>query len=116
MSTEPHIADAESKFFVLNVTPDFCKVGKNVVAFDPMQTLDLEEAGYSSTVTARSKNVLLTKSVIDGVQGNAGKGLQSGVSLGDGNVQITTGSATVLIQNRMTARDGDLCLMNVKRS
>lgn len=27
---ERHIADAEDQFFVLNVTPDFCKVGKEL--------------------------------------------------------------------------------------
>ena len=37
MSPERHIADGESQFVVLNVTPDFCKVGKKIVAFDICQ-------------------------------------------------------------------------------
>ena len=31
MSTEKHIADAESGFMVVNVVPDFCIVGKQVI-------------------------------------------------------------------------------------
>lgn len=114
MSNEPHIADAESNFYVLNVTPDFCIVNGEVCPFDPMQYLTPERASYSNSVFARDKKVLLVDSLTAGIQGNAGNGIQSKVSLADGDVQMVTGSSNVIIENRMTVRHGDLCLMNVK--
>ena len=114
MSTEPHIADAEDEFFVISVTPDMCKVGKYVVAFDPMQKLSSEEGNYSSSVFSRDEKVLLVDSVIDGMKGNAGKGLKSGVAVKGGHAKILEGSKTVIIEDRLTARDGDEVDMNVK--
>ena len=113
MSTEPHIADAEDGFFVLAVTPDMCRVGKQIVAFKPMQILSPEQAAFSTTVFARDEKVLLLKSVISGVKGNAGKGVISGVAVRSGNVEIKEGSTTVIIEDRKTARDGDEVDMNV---
>ncbi len=113
MSTEPHIADAESAFFVLAVTPDMCKVGNTVVAFKPMQTLPPEQARFSTSVFARDEKVLLLNSVISGVKGNAGKGIISGVAVTSGNVEVKQGSSTVVIEDRLTARDGDEVDMNV---
>jgi hypothetical protein len=113
MSSEPHIADAESGFFTLAVTPDMCKVGKVIVAFKSMQILSPEEASYSTTVFARDEKVLLLKSVIDGVKGNAGKGIVSGVAVKCGHVEIKQASSTVIIEDRLTARDGDEVEMNV---
>lgn len=114
MSTEPHIADAEEEFFVISVTPDMCQVGKSIVAFEPMQNLSFEEGAYSATVFSRDEKILLVDSVIDGVKGNAGKGLKSGVAVKDGHVKVMEGSQTVFIEDRMTARDGDEVDMNVK--
>ncbi len=113
MSTEPHIADAEEEFFVISVTPDICKVGKSIVAFEPMQTLVPEEGNYSSTVFSRDEKILLVDSVIGGVKGNAGKGLKSGVAVKSGHVKVMEGSQTVIIEDRLTARDGDEVDMNV---
>lgn len=113
MST-PHIADAEQAFFVMAVTPDMCKVGKSIVAFKPFQFLPPEEKAYARTVFARGEKVLMVKSIISGVFGNAGKGLESKVSLMDGDSKVTEGSHTVLVEGRMTARDGDEVDMNVK--
>lgn len=114
MSMERHIADGESSFVVLNVTPDFCKVGKNVVPFDICQTLQPEEADYARSVYARSEPVILITSMIDRVQGNAGSGLASGVSLGAGHTKVVEGYGTVLIESRMAARHDDLAEMNGK--
>ncbi len=113
MSTEPHVADAEEEFFVISVTPDMCKVGKYVVAFDPMQNLSFEEGGYSAKTYSRDEKILLVDSVIDGVKGNAGKGLKSKVAVKDGHVKVLEGSKTVIIEDRLTARDGDEVDMNV---
>jgi hypothetical protein len=113
MSDEPHIADAENSFFVLAVTPDICKVGKAIVAFKPFQTLPPEKAAYTTTVYARDEKVLLLDSLIKGVKGNAGKGIKSGVSLRKGHTQVIEGSQTVIIEDRLTARNGDEVEMNV---
>jgi hypothetical protein len=114
MSTEPHIADADDEFFVISVTPDMCKVGKYVVAFDPMQTLSSEESDYSAKTFSRDEKILLVDSIIDGVKGNAGKGLKSNVAVKNGHVKVLGGSRTVIIEDRLTARDGDEVDMNVK--
>ncbi len=113
MSTEPHIADAEDEFFVISVTPDMCKVGKKIVAFEPMQNLSFQEGGYSTKTFSRDEKILLIDSVIDGVKGNAGKGLKSKVAVKDGHVKVLEGSQTVIIEDRLTARDGDEVDMNV---
>jgi hypothetical protein len=110
--TKPHIADAEQAFFVIAVTPDMCKVGKSIVAFKPMQFLPPEEKAYARTVFARGEKVLMVKSIIAGVTANAGKGLDSKVSLMSGHSKIVEGSHTVLVEGRMTARDGDEVDMN----
>jgi|JI10StandDraft_1071094.scaffolds.fasta_scaffold28168_2 hypothetical protein len=112
MSDSPHIADAEQAFFVIAVTPDMCRVGKKIVAFKPVQFLPPEERAYSTTVFARGEKVLMVKSIISGVTGNAGKGLASQVSLRSGHSKIVEGSRTVLVQGRRVARDGDEVDMN----
>lgn len=114
MSTERHIADGETSFVILNVTPDFCQVGNCVVAFDISQTLAPQKADYATSVFARSEPVILIGSIIDQVQGNAGTGVASGVSLGGGHSKVIEGSETVLIESRKTARHNDLVEMNCK--
>jgi hypothetical protein len=113
MST-PHIADAEATFFVMAVTPDMCKVGKSIVAFKPFQFLPPEEKAYSTSVFARGEKILMVKSIIADVLGNAGKGVKSEVSLMAASSKVTEGSHTVLVEGRMTARDGDEADMNGK--
>ncbi len=90
-----------------------CRVGKNIVAFKPMQILSSEESAFSTSVFAPDEKILLLKSVIDGVKGNAGKGLMSGVAVKSGHVEIKEGSNTVIIEDRLAARDGDEADMNV---
>jgi hypothetical protein len=112
MSDTPHIADAEQDFFVMAITPDMCKVGKSIVAFKPVQYLPPEEKHYATTVFARDEKVLMIKSIIDGMKGNAGKGLKSGVSGKDGHTKIMEGCSNVIIEDRLAARDGDEVCMN----
>ena len=114
MADEPHIADAEAAFYVLAVTPDFCEVHGSICPFDPVRILPPERQSYSASVHARDERVLLVDSIIQGTEGNDGEGAWSGVSLEDGDVLILEGSETVFIEDRQVARDGDLCLMNVK--
>ncbi|TDR39314.1 uncharacterized protein DUF4150 [Tahibacter aquaticus] len=112
MSMEPHIADAETPFMVISVTPDFCRVGSKIVPFDIVALLPPEQANYARTVSAHSEKVLMIDSIIAGVVGNAGAGVQSEVSLAAGNVKITSGSDTVFVEGRKAARHGDTCEMN----
>lgn len=107
-----HIADAEGDFTISNVTPDFCKVGKDVIPFDISRTLKPENANYAKSVFARGEKTLTIQSIIAGVDGNAGKGVKSGVSLGDGNSQVQEGSGSVFIEGKKAARHGDEVEMN----
>ncbi|HEY5798651.1 MAG TPA: PAAR-like domain-containing protein [Burkholderiaceae bacterium] len=112
MSLERHIADAETAFVVLNVTPDFCRVGAAIVPFDICQILPPERAQYATSVFARSEKVLMVDSLIAGVLGNAGQGVGSTVSLGAGHSRVMAGATSVFIESRMAARHDDLVEMN----
>jgi NADPH-dependent glutamate synthase beta subunit-like oxidoreductase len=109
---EKHIADAEHSFVIVNVTPDFCRVGKDIIPFDISQTLQPEKATFARKVFARGERVLTIDSVVKAVNGNAGKGVSSGVSLGTGDSKIVQGSSTVFTEGRPTARHLDEVLMN----
>ena len=109
-----HIADAESKWRVVNINPDMCIVSGQVVPFDIYQELTPEKSNYSPNVRARSgRKVLHVNSINKGVIGNAGSGVSSGVSLGAGNTIITEGSKTVRVNGELCARHLDQCEMNV---
>lgn len=114
MSTKPHIADAEVEFKVVNVTPDFCKVDGDTVPFEIKQTLAPEKAFYAKNVHARGGRVLTMGSVIEGVIGNMGEGVISGVAQGSGHIFIAEGDETVLTRGSPTARHDHKCLMNCK--
>jgi hypothetical protein len=113
MSNRPHIADAEAGFKVVNVAPDFCDVEGTTVPFEIHRDLPHEKTAYAQTVFARGEKVLCVESVIQGVVGNAGKGVVSGVALASGNVEMTHGAQTVNAEGRAVCRHEDLCLMNV---
>jgi len=109
---DKHIADAESTFIIVNVNPDFCRVGKSVIPFDICQVLQPEKTDYASTVFARGEKVIMKDSVVKAVKGNAGKGVRSGVSLDKGDSKILQGSSTVFTEGRATTRHLDEVLMN----
>ncbi|APR80097.1 Rhs-family protein [Minicystis rosea] len=107
-----HIANREPIYIAINSTPDMCVVDGDVVPFDIYQTLDNEQAAFSTNVFARKQPVLLAGSIIKGVIGNAGKGLESGVAAGEGHIKVLRGSSKVLIQGREVARHLDPIEMN----
>ncbi|OAT34370.1 Rhs family protein [Buttiauxella brennerae ATCC 51605] len=109
-----HIADAEDEFIVVNVTPDFCILGIIITPYDIVQKLSSEKVSYSRTVFARGKKILMIDSIIQVVEGNAGAGVMSGVSLGNGHCKVLTGANTVFTEGRPTARHLDEVLMNGK--
>lgn len=108
-----HAADAEGNFQAYNVTPDFCKIGKRVIAFDIQQVLAQEKSDYSSNVRARGCKVLYVGSVIKGVQGNAGSGIGSSVSQDAGDSRVLTGSSNLFVNGNPAARHGDEVTMNI---
>lgn len=112
MSNEPHVADAEKLFMAISVTPDFCMVEGNIVPFDIVAPLPPEHSNYASTVLARSEKVLTQGSLVAGVLGNAGLGVQSEVSLAGGHVKVLEGASRVFAESRPVARHGDLCEIN----
>jgi hypothetical protein len=112
--SDRHIADAEADFKAVNITPDFCKVGGQVVPFEIYQNLPPERTNYAKTVRARKEKVLHVDSIVAGVIGNAGSGISSGVSQGGGDVVMIEGAKSVRVEGQLTSRHRDLCLMNVK--
>lgn len=109
-----HIADAEATFMVINITPDFCRVDGEVIPFDIVQLLPPEKVSYSPNVRARGEKVLMVDSIIAGVKGNAGEGVESGVSLDAGHTLLIEGDDNVFANGSKVSRHGDRCLMNVK--
>lgn len=114
MTTSLHIADAEVDFTIVNVTPDFCIVDGQTVPFDIFRDLTPEKMSYAKKVNARGVPVLTVKSVVQGVVGNMGEGILSGVSQGAGDIVLLKGVEKVRAEGNPVCRDRDLCLMNVK--
>lgn len=112
MSQEHHLGDAETIFVIVNVPPDFCYIGSKVVPFDIIREMKVEKDDYAKTVRSRSEPVLMVESITKGTRGNAGRGVKSGVSRGEGHVKIDKGAETVFIESRAAARHKDTCWMN----
>ncbi len=109
-----HIADAETSWKVVNITPDFCIVNGVVVPFEISRALPPEKSNYAKQVRARGEKVLHIDSIVSGVEGNAGSGVSSGVSQGGGDTIIIEGAPQVRVEGKLCARHLDLCQMNVK--
>ena len=107
-----HVANREVQWVPLNVCPDFCCVDGEVLPFDIARTLNQDKAFYATTVFARGEPVLMMGSVIQGVVGNAGRGVLSQVSRGSGQVWLREGSPSVYAEKRSLSRHLDECLMN----
>lgn len=107
-------ADAEDEFVVANVNPDFCRVDGCVVPFEIKQTLSSEKDAYSKDVFSRGKKVLKLGSVIRGVVGNAGEGVQSGVAEGSGDSVTIEGSKVLFVNGKAACHDFHQVEMNVK--
>jgi hypothetical protein len=114
MSQAKHIADAESEFVIVGVTPDFCKVGSSPIPFDITQVLAPEKSSYAKTVFARDEKVLTVGSITKGVKGNEGKGVKSEVSGQSGHNLVIEGSPSVFVEGKPVARHNDQVLMNCK--
>jgi hypothetical protein len=109
-----HIADAESKFVVVNVNPDFCKVDGATVPFDISQKISSEKTEYAPDFFARGEKVLHVDSVVKGVVGNAGEGVLSGVSQGAGDVVMREGAKHLFVHGKAVCHHGHEVEMNVQ--
>lgn len=109
-----HIAHAEG-WRAVCTSPDYCKVGKDVVAFNSFATLDKKQTA-SSNVKARGTSVYRKGDVIKNVQADAGKHIVSGTSLGRGHVKILEGHENVKVNGIPVARHDSRCLINCDAS
>src|SRR5690242_16103737 len=109
------IANKLSRPIAVSRDPDICRVRGKLVAFDISR--DLSHAiEYSPNVNANGAPVLHVDSVIQGVDGNEGQGVSSGVSQGDGHVVVTTGAPNVNTNGRAMARHMSEVEMNTTAS
>lgn len=109
-----HVADGESKFKVVNVSPDCCEVDGEVVFFDIEQDLEPEKVDYAPHAFARGKRILHEGSIVRGVKGNAGKGVLSEVSQGSGDSIMTEGVPHFFVHGKRVTHHNHQCQMNVK--
>jgi uncharacterized Zn-binding protein involved in type VI secretion len=105
-----HIAHAEG-WRAICTAPDFCKVGKDVVAFNSFATLDQKHTA-SSNVKARGTAVYRKGDAVKNVQADAGKHVVSGTSLSSGYVKILDGHDNVKVNGIPVARHDSRCLIN----
>ncbi|MET0856320.1 MAG: hypothetical protein ABWY27_06190, partial [Telluria sp.] len=109
-----HIAHAEG-WQAVCTAPDFCKVGKDVIAFNSFATLD-QKRSASPNVKARGTAIYRQGDVLQNVQADAGKHVVSGTSLGSGHVKILDGHANVKVNGVPVARHDSRCLINCDAS
>lgn len=109
-----HMAHAEG-WLAICTAPDFCKVGKDVVAFNSFATLDKKHTA-SSNVKARGTAVYRKGDIIRNVQADAGQHVVSGTSLGSGHVKILDGHDNVKVNGIAVARHDSRCLINCDAS
>lgn len=109
-----HIAHAEG-WQAVCTAPDYCKVGKDIVAFNSFATLDQKQTA-SSNVKARGTSVYRKGDVIKNVQADAGQHIVSGTSLGRGHIKILDGHENVKVNGLPVARHDSRCLINCDAS
>ncbi len=109
-----HVAHAKG-WKAICTAPDFCRVGKAIVGFDSVATLDNKQKA-SSNVKARGTPVYRKGDIFKTVQGDAGRHIESGTSLGKGYVQILDGHDNVKVNNIPVARHDSRCKINCDAS
>lgn len=112
--TTRHVAHAEG-WRAICTAPDYCKVGKDIIAFNSFATLDTKVTA-SPNVQARGTAIYRKGDVIKNVQSDAGKHIVSGTSLGSGHVKILDGHESVKVNGLPVARHDSRCLINCDAS
>lgn len=110
-----HVANREVQWVALNTDPDWCEVDDEIIPFDISRTLDHELMLYAERVFARGEPVIMLDSVVQGVDGDAGSGVNSRTSQSPGHVWVREGSPTVFAEGRPLSRHLDKVFMNCKR-
>lgn len=105
------LANKDSLPVAINVNPDICRVDGVLVPFDIAR--DLSHAiKHSPDVTGQGVPLLFVTSVIQGVDGNQGQGLASGVAQSCGYVFVTGGAQQIFCNGLAVAWNMSECEMN----
>lgn len=112
---EKVIANRASNPVAVNVNPDMCVVNGAVVACEIVRDLS-HAVEFSPNVNARGVPVITLASVIQGVEGNKGNGVSSGVALDAGYIRFTSGAFSVKTNKYQTVRHLSRCQMNCHSS
>ncbi len=105
-----HVAHAKG-WQAICTEPDYCRVGKDVVAFDSHAKLDKKHKA-SPDVKAHSTPVYRQDDLFQEVQADAGSHVVGGTSLGGGFVKILDGQKNVKGNTLPLARHDSRCLIN----
>ena len=106
-----HVAHAEG-WKAVTTQPDFCRVGKDIVAFDSCAAALDKKHKASANVIARGTPVYRQGDMFKEVQGDAGQHIVAGTSQGSGYVKILDGHSSVKVNNIPVARHDSLCMVN----
>ena len=106
-----HIANSDGVWKAIASAPDFCWVGNSITAFDSSATLD-NPVRYSPNVIAAGREVYREGDLLRGIQGDAGRHVVSGTSLGSGCVLILQGQRNVKVNGLPVARHDSPCMVN----
>ena len=106
-----HIANSDGVWKAIASAPDFGWVGNSITAFDSSATLD-NPVRYSPNVIAAGREVYRESDLFQGVQGDAGRHVVSGTSLGSGCVLILQGQRNVKVNGLPVARHDSPCTVN----
>jgi hypothetical protein len=109
-SNSRHIGN-ESNWQVACTMPDYCQVGNSVVPFDTSATIS-KQILSSPNVKAQGECVYRIGDLHKGVKGDAGKGIPSATSQGNGCVKFIEGQGNVKANGIPVVRHDNRCMIN----
>ncbi|QRY77897.1 RHS repeat protein [Pseudomonas sp. PDNC002] len=109
--TKRHVANESTQWKAICITPDFCRVGLPIIAFDSFATLD-KQVKSSPNVKAQGVPVYRQGDLFQQVQADAGQHVVAGTSLGSGHVKLLDGHPTAKANGIPLARHDSYCLVN----
>jgi uncharacterized Zn-binding protein involved in type VI secretion len=110
-----HVANASSQWRAVCDEPDYCRVGKRIVAFQSHALLDPWQRA-STDVKAQSLPVYRQGDLLRGMLADNGRHIVSGTSLGSGHVLILEGQQDVKVNGVPVARHDSACRVNCDAS
>lgn len=115
MAETRHVANASSQWRAVCDEPDYCRVGKRIVAFQSHALLDPWQRA-STDVKAQSLPVYRQGDLLRGMLADNGRHIVSGTSLGSGHVLILEGQQDVKVNGVPVARHDSACRVNCDAS